>query len=180
MRHQHAGGEYNARREACEEGVRLLRPYLGPIAALRDVDAADLERHRRVLPELVYRRCRHIVTENARVLEAERALKAGDFAACGKAMNASHASMRDDFEITCPEIDFLVGLAQGAGGRLRLAHDGGRLRRLHGEPRRGERGRSACRSASIEGYPAGAGREADVFVCSPSTAPGLVPLSKGA
>ena len=77
---------------------------------------ADLERHRRALPELVYRRCRHIVTENARVLDAERALKAGDFAACGKAMNASHVSMRDDFEITCPEIDFLAGLVQGEPG----------------------------------------------------------------
>ena len=116
VRHQHAGGEYNARREACEEGVRLLRPYLGPIAALRDVTPGDLEAHREALPELIYRRCRHIVTENARVLEAERALKAGDFVACGRAMNASHVSMRDDFEITCPEIDVLAELAQGAEG----------------------------------------------------------------
>ncbi len=174
IRHQHAGGEYNARREACEEGVRLLRPYLGPIEALRDLSPADLERHRRALPELVYRRCRHIVTENTRVLEAERALKAGDFVACGKAMNASHASMRDDFEITCPEIDLLVGLAQGQpgvyGSRMTGGGFGGCTVSLIEA--------SAVERVSMliaEGYPAGAGREAEVFVCSPSNGAGLVP-----
>src|SRR5260370_130997 len=116
VHHQHAGGEYNARREACEEGVRLLRPLLGPIKALRDVTPDQLESHRRVMPDLIYRRCRHIVAENARVLEAESALLAGDFAACGRTMNASHVSMRDDFEITCPEIDFLASLAQTIEG----------------------------------------------------------------
>ena len=173
VRHQHAGGEYNSRREACEEGVRLLRPHLGPIAALRDVTPADLERHRRALPELVYRRCRHIVTENARVLEAERALKAGDFVACGKAMNASHASMRDDFEITCPEIDFLAGLAQGEPGVYGSRMTGG--------------GFGGCTVSLVEKdavervsrhiaerYPAAIGRDADVFVCSPSAGAGLV------
>src|SRR5271165_543600 len=116
VRHQHAGGEYNARRAACEEGVRLLKPRLGPIKALRDVRPEELEAHRGILSDLVHRRCRHIVTENARVLEAERALKAADFAACGEAMNASHASMRDDFEITCPEIDFLAELGRQTPG----------------------------------------------------------------
>jgi len=178
VRHQHAGGEYNARREACEEGVRLLSPYLGPIAALRDATPADLERHRRILPELIYRRCRHIVTENARVLEAGRALKEGDFAACGKAMNASHASMRDDFQITCPEIDFLVGLAQGEpgvyGSRMTGGGFGGCTVSLVEA--------SAVKRVSqhiIEGYRAGAGREAEVYVCSPSDGAGLVPLEGG-
>jgi len=83
---------------------------------LRDVTPEELEANCNRLPDLIYRRCRHIVTENARVLEAERALIAGDFAAAGKAMNASHVSMRDDFEITCPEVDFLADLAQGAEG----------------------------------------------------------------
>jgi len=178
VRHQHAGGEYNARREACEEGVRLLRPYLGPIAALRDVTPADLERHRRILPELIHRRCRHIVTENARVLEAERALKAGDFAACGKAMNGSHASMRDDFEITCPEIDFLVGLAQGQAGVYGSRMTGGGF----GGCTVSLIEASAVERVSkliIEGYPVGAGREADVFVCSPSDGAGLVTLEGG-
>ncbi len=178
VRHQHAGGEYNARREACEEGVRLLRPYLGPIKALRDVTPKALDRHRRVLPELVYRRCRHIVTENARVLEAERALKAGDFVACGKAMNASHASMRDDFEITCPEIDVLAALAQQQAGvygsRMTGGGFGGCTVSLI-EASAVER----VRRIVIDGYRVGAGREADVFVCSPSDGAGLDPLDKG-
>src|SRR5271169_23499 len=167
VRHQHAGGEYNARREACEEGVRLLKPVLGPIRALRDVTREALEANRKRLPDLIFRRCRHIVTENARVLEAERALIAGDFAACGAAMNASHASMRDEFEITCPEIDFLAELAQatpgvfgsrvtggGFGGCTVSLIEAGAVKRVS--------------QILIDGYRVGCGRDAEVFDCSPS------------
>ena len=175
VRHRHAGGEYNARREACEEGVRLLKPALGPITALRDVTPEDLEANRNRLPDLIYRRCRHIVTENARVLEAERALIAGDFAACGKAMNASHASMRDDFEITCPEVDFLADLAQGAEGVYGSRMTGGGF---------GGCTVSLVEAAAVErvsqilidGYRVGCGLDAEVFVCSPSDGARLVPL----
>ena len=175
VKHQHAGGEYNARRAACEEGVRRLKPFLGPIKALRDVTPAALEAHRGPLSDLVYRRCRHIVTENARVLEAERALKAGDFAACGAAMNASHASMRNDFEITCPEVDFLAELAQKAegvyGSRMTGGGFGGCTVSLVEES-------AVDRVAQIlvDGYRAAHGRKADVFVCSPSAGAGLVSL----
>ena len=177
VRHQHAGGEYNDRRAACEEGVRLLKPHLGPIAALRDVTAADLDRHRRGLPDLVYRRCRHIVTENARVLEAERALKAGDFAACGAAMNASQSSMRDDFAITCPEIDFLADLAHGVEGVYGSRMTGGGF---------GGCTVSLVEADAVEGlsktlidaYRVAFGLSADVFVCSPSDGAGFVDLEK--
>ena len=175
VRHQHAGGEYNARREACEEGVRLLRPRLGPIKALRDVGPDQLEAHRKVLPDLIYRRCRHIVTENARVLEAERALLAGDFAACGRAMNASHVSMRDDFEITCPEVDFLADLAQTIDGVYGSRMTGG--------------GFGGCTvslveasavdrvsSILVEGYRVGTGLDAQVFACSPADGARLIPI----
>ena len=178
VRHRHAGGEYNARREACEEGVRLLRPRLGPIAALRDVTPAELERHRRALPALVYRRCRHIVTENARVLEAERALKAGDFVACGQAMNASHVSMRDDFEITCPEIDFLVGLAQGEPGVYGSRMTGGGFGGCTVSLVEADEVERVSRNI-LERYPAVAGRDADLFVCTPSGGAGLVSLDGG-
>jgi galactokinase len=175
VRHQHAGGEYNDRRAACEEGVRLLKAHLGPITALRDVAVADLERWRRALPDLVYRRCRHIVTENARVLEAERALKAGDFRACGAAMNASQVSMRDDFAITCPEIDFLADFAQGIQGVYGSRMTGG--------------GFGGCTVSLVEAdavetltkrlidaYRVAFGLHADVFVCSPSDGVGFVEL----
>jgi galactokinase len=175
VRHQHAGGEYNARREACEEGVRLLRRHLGPIKALRDVTPNQLYAQRRKLPELIYRRCRHIVTENARVLEAERALNAGDFVACGRAMNDSHVSMRDDFEITCPEIDTLVGLAQAVegvyGSRMTGGGFGGCTVSL-------VEAAAVDRAAQImiDGYRVATGREAEVFACAPSDGAGLIPV----
>jgi galactokinase len=175
VRHQHAGGEYNLRREACEEGVRLLSRYLGPIQALRDVTPEQLEAKRRKLPELIYRRCRHIVTENARVLEAERALEVGDFVACGRAMNASHLSMRDDFEITCPEVDMLAGLAQTVkgvyGSRMTGGGFGGCTISLIEA--------SAVDKASqilIDGYRIGMGRDVDLYVCTPSDGASLIPV----
>ena len=175
VRHQHAGGEYNLRREACEEGVRLLSRHLGPIQALRDVTVNELEAKRRKLPELVYRRCRHIVTENARVLEAERALEAGDFAACGRAMNASHVSMQEDFEITCPEVDMLAGLAQTVegvyGSRMTGGGFGGCTVSLLEA--------SAVDKASqilTDGYRIATGMDTEIFVCAPSDGAGLVPV----
>jgi len=175
VRHQHAGGEYNARREACEEGVRLLKPALGPIRALRDVTPEALESNRKLLPDLIYRRCRHIVTENARVLEAERALIAGDFTACGAAMNASHASMRDDFEITCPEVDFLAELAQATlgvyGSRMTGGGFGGCTVSLVEAAAVGR-----VSQILIDGYRVGCGRDAEVYVCSPSDGARLIPL----
>ena len=175
VRHQHAGGEYNLRREACEEGVRLLSRYLGPIQALRDVTPQQLESKRRKLPELIYRRCRHIITENARVLEAERALEAGDLVACGRAMDASHISMRDDFEITCPEVDMLAGLAQTVKGVYGSRMTGG--------------GFGGCTISLIEasavdkasqiltdGYRIGMGRDVDIYVCAPSDGAQLIPV----
>ncbi len=175
VRHQHAGGEYNLRREACEEGVRLLSGALGPIKALRDVTPEQLETRRRKLPDLVYRRCRHIVTENARVLEAERALASGDFVACGRAMNASHVSMRDDFEITCPEVDVLVGLAQTVEGVYGSRMTGG--------------GFGGCTVSLIEasavdkasqvlndGYRVATGLDVEIFACAPADGAGIIPV----
>lgn len=116
VRHQHAGGEYNRRREACEQGVALLRKVMPGISQLRDVTPADLARHQALLPEMIHRRCRHIVSENQRVLDGEAALNRGDIRTFGRLMNESHASMRDDFEITCAEVDRLAEIAQATAG----------------------------------------------------------------
>ena len=109
------GSEYNTRRTQCEAAAR----HYG-VPALRDVDLARLERDRGGLDEVVYRRARHIVTENARTVDAAAALAAGDLVQLGELMAASHVSMRDDFEITHPAIDRLVDIAQQAVG-----HEGG-------------------------------------------------------
>ncbi len=175
VRHQHAGGEYNARREACEEGVRLLSRTLGPIKALRDVTSDQLEARRRKLPDLIYRRCRHIVTENARVLEAERALMSGDFVACGQAMNASHVSMRDDFEITCPEVDTLVGLAQTVEGVYGSRMTGGGFGGCTVSLIEASAVERASRTM-IDGYRVATGLDAEIFACAPSDGVRSIPV----
>jgi len=110
-RHALASDGYNERRADCEAAVRALAVRLPRIRALRDVSFADLEANRDVLPDQVYRRCRHVVTENARTLSAADALRDGDIARVGVLMGASHASLRDDYEVSTPELDALVDVA---------------------------------------------------------------------
>jgi galactokinase len=116
VRHELASGEYNRRRADCEAGVKLLAPYRAGVRALRDVEIADLGKHKDVLPETIYRRCRHVLTENQRVLDAAKALQSGDPDRVGQLMYASHASLRDDYEVSCKELDLLVELAAGSSG----------------------------------------------------------------
>ncbi|MFT4210793.1 MAG: galactokinase [Microbacterium sp.] len=110
VKHAHATGGYAERRASCELGARLLG-----VPSLRDVTAADLPRAAQVLDEVTFRRVRHIVTENQRVLETVRTLRESGPLAIGALLLASHASMRDDFEISVPELDTAVDAALSAG-----------------------------------------------------------------
>jgi galactokinase len=116
VRHELAAGEYNKRRADCEESVHRLRRFKPDIIALRDLNEAELEIHRENLPEVAFRRCRHVITENTRVREAAQMLKLGDMAALGDFMYESHRSLRDLFEVSCRELDILVDLAEGIEG----------------------------------------------------------------
>ena len=116
VKHQLAAGEYNQRRAACEEGVRILRRDRPTIHSLRDVSAADLESSRDQLPEVIYRRCHHVVTENDRVQRAAIMLKEGNLRGFGELMAQSHTSLRDDYEVSCRELDILVEIAGGQPG----------------------------------------------------------------
>jgi galactokinase len=111
---------YNQRRIECYEALRRLRDAMAPHrpASLRDVRPSDLEAHKTALPELLQRRARHVVTEIDRVASAIRALRAGKTEAFGSLMYDSHASLRDDFEVSCDELDLLVQLAQETPGVL--------------------------------------------------------------
>lgn len=111
VKHQLGASEYNTRRAECEEGVRRLSAALPGIVALRDVTLAQLEQHRALLSEVIYRRCRHIITENARVHAAAAALGTGKISELSPLMAESHRSMRDDYEISCPELDIMVAIA---------------------------------------------------------------------
>ena len=115
VKHELAAGEYNKRRAECEAGVRILRRSLPEVLTLRDVSIEQLERHKKEMPEVIYRRCRHVVSENARVLQFAQALKSGDLQRAGESMWASHASLRDDYQVSCRELDLLVEIAAGAG-----------------------------------------------------------------
>ncbi len=116
VHHEHAAGEYNLRRHDCEDGVRRLSAALPGIKALRDVTLQDLESHKDLLTPVIYRRCRHVVSENERTVRAADALASGDVALFGRLMNESHVSMRDDFEISCREVDQMVALNQAVDG----------------------------------------------------------------
>jgi galactokinase len=116
VKHDLASGQYNVRRAECEEGVRRLSHRLLHVRALRDVRLEDLDRYRTDLPETIYRRCRHVVTENARVRDAAAALEKADLATFGQLMAESHISLKNDYEVSCPELDLMVDLAGQVSG----------------------------------------------------------------
>jgi galactokinase len=122
VKHEHAGGEYNRRREECERGVKTLSQWYPDIHALRDISVEQLELHEKDLPPLIYKRCSHVVHENQRVLDGASCLAAGDLSGFGKLMRESHNSLRDLYEVSCRELDVMVELAEGLpgswGGRM--------------------------------------------------------------
>ena len=108
--HSHADGGYASRRASCELGAQVLG-----VKALRDVTVGDLEEASGLLDEVTFRRVRHVVTENDRVLQTVELLRQQGPSAIGALLDASHASMRDDFEISCPELDLAVGSSRANG-----------------------------------------------------------------
>lgn len=122
--HALAASEYNTRRAQCEEAVACLAPALSAetpgrsVMTLRDVTSADLDRHGALLSDVLLRRARHVVTENERTLRGAEALRVGDGLTFGALMNASHASLRDDYEVSCPELNTAVDIAVATPGTL--------------------------------------------------------------
>ncbi len=125
VKHELASGEYNARRAECEEGVRLLRGVFPEIRALRDVSLHRLENQRASLSKRVFARCRHVITENARVKSAFEAFGKGNIKALGTLMQDSHRSLRDDYEVSCKELDLMVEIASVQPGLIGARMTGG-------------------------------------------------------
>ncbi|MFQ4147759.1 galactokinase [Arthrobacter sp. LAPM80] len=166
--HAHATGGYSARRSSCELGAQVLG-----VPALRDVAAADLPEAAGLLDEETYRRVRHIVTENQRVLDTVGVLDDAGPAAIGALLTASHASMRDDFEISCPELDLAVdtALANGAlGARMTGGGFGGSAIALIPAAQEAAVGDAVVRAFAAAGFGA-----PDIFAVSP--APGARRIS---
>jgi len=122
-------GEYNNRRSECEEAVRLLHKDLPDIKSLRDVSAEDFNRLAKKLPDMVEKRARHVVEEIERSNQAEALLEAGDVNSFGRLMNECHVSLRDLYEVSCPELNVMVDIARSLegcyGARLTGAGFGG-------------------------------------------------------
>ncbi|MFI5095583.1 MAG: galactokinase [Candidatus Acidiferrales bacterium] len=177
VKHQLAGGEYNRRREECEEAVRCLKKAVPSIRALRDVSLKQLEEHRGLLSEVLYKRAKHIVTENGRVLSSVQALRAGDLRRFGEYMAQSHASLRDLFEVSCAELDLMVDLANRQpgvyGARMTGGGFGGATINLVDGGHATEFAESVAR-----GYQEQTGIAAAVYVCMPADGASVVETSE--
>jgi galactokinase len=108
VKHELTGSEYAQRRKECEEGVAHFRKKEPDVRALRDVTAAMLQEAKGALSDVVFRRCRHVIGENLRATDAASKLAREDYDGMGELMVQSHNSLRDDYEVSCPELDFLV------------------------------------------------------------------------
>jgi galactokinase len=164
VKHELASGEYNRRRAECEAGVEGLVRFLPGVRALRDVTPVELERYGRELPEVVYRRCRHVISENARVIEAAGALERNDLAAFGALMSESHRSLRDDYQVSCDELNLLVRLASRVegvyGARMMGGGFGGCVINLVAAESVAELERVVTRD-----YEQATGRKPEIYVC---------------
>ncbi len=125
VKHSHAGGEYGSRRAEVEEGTAILQRHRPEIRLLRDATVDDLKRWGHEMPPDVLKRCRHIITENARTVAAADALEANDLATLGRLMAEAHTSYRDDFEASCREADIMVNLANKLEGCVGARLTGG-------------------------------------------------------
>jgi galactokinase len=116
VRHQLASGEYNIRRQQCEQGLAILQQSVPGASSLRDITPEQLEHYAHTLPEQLYRRCRHVVSEIQRVRDAAVALQERALPRFGELMRQSHSSLRDDYEVSCPELDLMVEIASKQPG----------------------------------------------------------------
>ena len=167
VKHQLAAGEYNVRRAECEQAVQRLSSVLPHVRALRDVTSRKLEEHRDCLTDTLYRRARHIVTENERVASAAAALERGDLDALRDLMGASHRSLRDDYQVSCSELDAMVEIANRQRGvygtRMTGGGFGGCTINLVDKAHSAE-----FRRTVAEEYHSATGFEPDIYVCQAS------------
>jgi len=165
VQHSLATGEYNARRMECEAAVRHFAKSRPNVKALRDVTESDLELYGGDLPEVIFRRSRHVITENARVLAAGTALEQGDVVAFGELMNSSHRSLRDDYEVSCKELDVMVELAQAVpgvyGARMTGGGFGGSTVNLIASENVDE-----FKETVVRGYETATGLTPEIYICN--------------
>jgi galactokinase len=173
MRRTLTSGEYNKRRADCEEAVRILRAKLPGIKSLRDVSVETFNQHASELPARVEKRARHVVEEIERSVRAIPLLEQGDMVEFGKLLNQCHASLRDLYEVSIPELDIMVNVAQSLAGcygaRLTGAGFGGCTVNLVA---RGQA--DAFSRALAAGYEGETGFSPEIYICSSSKGAELI------
>ena len=168
IRHELVGSPYNERRKTCETAAKKLG-----VKALRDVSSAMLKEKQELLTPLEYQRALHVVGENERVLAAIKAMDAGDLEALGVLLNESHDSLRDDYEVSCSELDTMVDIARNLpgvyGARMTGGGFGGSTVNLVAED-----SAEAVVTALATAYEQATGIKADIYVCRASAGAGEV------
>jgi galactokinase len=173
VKHALAASAYNKRRAECEAGVRHFAQSLPNVRALRDVTEADLKLYGSDLSEVVYRRCRHVIRENARVLDAAKALEEEDLETFGRLMNESHRSLRDDYEVSCRELDVMVELARECDGVYGARMTGGGFGGCTVNLVNVENV-DAFKRKVTQGYTEATGLEPEIYVCSAADGAGEI------
>lgn len=125
IKHKLGASAYNKRIIECEEGVRILQEVYPNINALRDVSLRQLTNLKNTLPNVIQRRCYHVISENERVIKSAAAIKQNQFALLGNLINESHNSLRDNYDVSCDELNIMVELARELPGVLGARLTGG-------------------------------------------------------
>ena len=172
IRRKLTSGEYNKRHDACEAAVKLLKEDLPGITALRDVNIDDFNRLAVKLPLEVEKRARHVVEEIERSRQAVPLLESGNFVRFGELMNECHASLRDLYEVSCPQLDVMARVAQGLpgcyGARLTGAGFGGCTVNLVAREQA-----EAFAKALSAGYESESGLHPEIYICRASAGAGI-------
>jgi len=164
--HELASAEYNARRADCEAGVRALAKLDPAVRALRDATPAHLDAIRDAISPQVRRRCRHVIAENERVVRAAGALTSRDFRRFGELMTASHASLRDDYEVSCAELDVMAVIVSSLEGVFGARMTGGGFGGCVVALVEASIADEPLRNTIRERYEANTGVRPDVWICA--------------
>src|SRR5580704_1350406 len=173
VRHELAAGEYNERRASCERAVKAIGKVLPDLRALRDLKLENLEHHRSLLTDVDFRRCRHVIKENARVKDAAEALKCLNLVRIGELMYLSHESLDRDYEVSCEELNIMVEVASRLSGVLGARMTGGGFGGCTVNLVQTEE-LSEFTEQIVSGYQARTGLTPLVYVCSAAEGAGAV------
>jgi galactokinase len=183
VRHQLADSAYNERRQQCEEATQQLRTLIlqaepdnsqaNEIKELRDITSAQFERYKLALPDILRKRAGYIIAENARVLQVVELLEAGDIEAAGRILWIGHAGLRDEYEVSCAELDALVDIAHDVPGVLGARMMGGGFGGCTVNLVR-HQAVDALRQAVERYYPERTGQQASIDICRAAGGPGYI------